>query len=83
MGPSATFLTAGSPFQITPGPETLDGSFFANLTDPADLTAGILTGGSVSAAAVTAPEPSSLLLLGSGFLALGGFARKRVITLFN
>jgi hypothetical protein len=29
------------------------------------------------------PEPSSLLLLGSGFLALGGFARKRLIARFN
>jgi hypothetical protein len=31
----------------------------------------------------TVPEPSSLLLLGSGFLALGGFARKRLIARFN
>lgn len=31
----------------------------------------------------SAPEPSSLLLLGSGFLALGGFARKRLIARFN
>jgi hypothetical protein len=29
------------------------------------------------------PSPSSLLLLGSGSLALGGFARKRLIARFN
>jgi hypothetical protein len=32
---------------------------------------------------VPTPEPSSLLLLGSGFLALSGFARKRLIAHFN
>jgi PEP-CTERM motif len=75
----ATFLTDG-PFPITPGPETLNGSLFANLT-PGEIAAGVLTGGSVSV--VSTPEPSSLLLLGSGFLALGGFARKRLIARFN
>jgi hypothetical protein len=45
---------------------------------------GDLTGGTVNGTpSVAAPEPSSLLLLGSGFLALGGFARKRLVTLFN
>jgi hypothetical protein len=39
--------------------------------------------GTVTATAVSTPEPSSLLLLGSGFLALGGFARKRLIARFN
>jgi hypothetical protein len=82
-GTVATFLTAGSPFPITPGPADLSGSLFADLTNPNALTAGVLTGGSVSTPAVTAPEPSSLLLLGSGFLALGGFARRRLIARFN
>jgi len=52
------------------------------MNDPAIF--GDLTGGAVNGtSSVAAPEPSSLLLLGSGFLALGGFARKRVTTLFN
>jgi len=29
------------------------------------------------------PEPSSLMLLGGGFLALGGIARRRLIARFN
>jgi hypothetical protein len=58
------------------------GSFFFNMNDP--TMAGDLTGGSVTGmSTVPTPEPSSLLLLGSGFLALGGFARKRLVTLFN
>jgi hypothetical protein len=36
-----------------------------------------------TATAVSAPEPSSLLLLGSGFLALGGLVRRRLIARFN
>jgi len=50
-----------------------------------DLTmAGDLTGGSVTGtSAVSTPEPSSLLLLGGGFLALGGFARRRLSARFN
>ena len=38
--------------------------------------------GTVDAVATT-PEPSSLLLLGSGFIALGSFARKRFSTSLN
>jgi hypothetical protein len=82
-GTVATFLTAGSPFPITLGPADLSGSLFADLTNPNAPTAGVLTGGSVSTPAVTTPEPSSLLLLGGGFLALGGIARRRLIARFN
>jgi hypothetical protein len=39
--------------------------------------------GKVTATPTGVPEPSSLLLLGSGFLALGGFARKRLVARFN
>ena len=81
LGPAGTFCTGS--FSITPGPADLSGSLFADLTNPNAPTAGVLTGGSVSTPAVTTPEPSSLLLLGSGFLALGGIARRRLIARFN
>ena len=65
------------------GGTDFSGSFFFDMNNPLSVN-GDLTGGSgTGTSTVSAPEPSSLLLLGSGFLALGGFARKRVITLFN
>jgi hypothetical protein len=79
-GTTATFLTAGSPFAIMGGTDFDDSFFF----DMSTLAGGDLTGGSVTgSSSVSTPEPSSLLLLGSGFLALGGFARKRLIARLN
>ncbi len=71
-------------FAIEPG-GTGDNAGFGSIfgdDDTGDFAA--IASGTVDATPVsTVPEPSSLLLLGSGFLALGGFARKRVTTLFN
>ena len=61
-------------FTITPGDDMGDGSSFGDFTNPAINS---ITSGTVPATAAM-PEPSSLLLLGSGFLALGSFARKRL-----
>jgi hypothetical protein len=84
-------ITKGTPalntgtFMITPGGTGADaglGSLFGD-----GITgnfAAIAAGGTVAAIPATAvPEPSSLLLLGSGFLALGGFARKRLVARVN
>lgn len=81
-GPAGTFCTGA--FSILAGMDfgANGGSFFFDMNDPTivgDLTGGTVTGSS----SVVAPEPSSLLLLGSGFLALGGFARKRIATLVS
>ena len=72
-------LTTGGPFGIDPS------SFFGEFDAAGDPLGVDLISGSVTATPSTAtvPEPSSLLLLGSGFLALGGFARKRLVTLFS
>ena len=78
-GPAGTFCTGS--FSIMGG-TGFSASFFFDMNDPTiagDLKDGLGTGNP----SVPTPEPSSLLLLGSGFLALGGFARKRVVTLFN
>ena len=90
MGPDPGFIDGVPPtlntgsFVITPGgtgPDAGLGSLFGD-GDTGDFAA--IASGTVNATPVsTVPEPSSLLLLGSGFLALGGFARKRLITLFN
>ncbi len=73
-GPILTLNTGN--FAVIPG----DGTGFGSLTG--DMTTFDFTPvatGTVSAVSSTAvPEPSSLLLLGSGFLALGSFARKRL-----
>ena len=58
---------------ITSGPDAGMGSMLGDFD--AD-TVDAIAGGTVTASAM--PEPSSLLLLGSGFLALGSFARKRL-----
>jgi hypothetical protein len=72
-------ITTGGPFSIDPT------SFFGEF-DPEGSPVGVNDiSGTVTATPSTTPvpEPSSLLLLGSGFLALGGFARKRLVALFN
>jgi PEP-CTERM motif len=81
-GPAGTFCTGSFSIMGGTGFPMPTGSFFFDTNDM--TVGGDLTGGSVEGtSSVVAPEPSSLLLLGSGFLALGGFARKRVTTLFN
>lgn len=82
-GPAGTFCTGSFSILGGTGFPSPTESFFFDMNDPTmggDLTGGSVTGSSTT---VTTPEPSSLLLLGSGFLALGGFARKRLVTLFN
>ena len=71
-------LTTGGPFGIDTS------SFFGEFSpiDDSGLGANSVSG-TVTAAAVSTPEPSSLLLLGGGFLALGGIARRRLIARFN
>jgi PEP-CTERM motif-containing protein len=67
----------GPPFTIG------DGSIFGEAMPDNTAVGENSVSGTVTATAVSTPEPSSLLLLGSGFLALGGFARKRLIARFN
>jgi hypothetical protein len=75
-GPIIT-LNTGT-FDITPG--TTDG-FFSLLGElnPPDFNFDAVGPGGIVTAVQTVPEPSSFLLLGSGFLALGSFARKRFL----
>jgi hypothetical protein len=84
------FTNETPPTLITGGPFTIDDTLSA-LGEASPSCVSIVgpfcaddISGTVTATSSTAvPEPSSLLLLGSGFLALGGFARKRLVTLFN
>jgi PEP-CTERM motif-containing protein len=77
FGPDAGFIDRPTPtlntgvFTITPGDDLGGGSSLGDFTN---FAINSVTSGSVTAM----PEPSSLLLLGSGFLALGSFARKRL-----
>jgi hypothetical protein len=64
-------------FPITPGDDFGVGSLIGDFNT---LGFDAVSSGTVTAVSSTAvPEPSSLLLLGSGFLALGSFARKRLL----
>jgi PEP-CTERM motif len=76
-GPIIT-LNTGT-FDITPG--TPDGFFslLGELNPPDFNFDAVGAGGTVTAVQTNVPEPSSFLLLGSGFLALGSFARKRLL----
>jgi hypothetical protein len=73
-------LTTGGPFAI----DDTGFGFFGEF-DPSGTPLGAngIMDGTVTATPSTSPvpEPSSLLLLGSGFLAIGGFARKRLVNI--
>jgi hypothetical protein len=73
-------LTTGGPFGVDP--VSFLGEFAA---DGTPIGGDGIVDGTVTATPTssTVPEPSSLLLLGSGFLALSGFARKRLSVHFN
>jgi|HubBroStandDraft_6_1064221.scaffolds.fasta_scaffold24857_4 hypothetical protein len=84
------FTDGTPPTLITGGPFTIDdtmsvlGEMSPSCVSPfGPFCADDISGTVTATPSAAVPEPSSLLLLGSGFLALGGFARKRVTTLFN
>ncbi len=84
------FTNGPPPTLITGGPFTIDDTLSAlgeaspSCVSPLGPFCADDISGTVTATSSTAvPEPSSLLLLGSGFLALGGFARKRLVSLLN
>jgi hypothetical protein len=77
-------FTDGTPPTLnTGGPFTIDNTGFSFLGEFTPGPDGVAVGGDDISGTVTAtsstavPEPSSLLLVGSGLLALSGFARKR------
>lgn len=82
MGPDPGFINGTPPslntgtFVITPGGTGPDAGFGSLFGDQNTGNFAAVASGSVTAAV---PEPSSLLLLGSGFIALGSFARKRFL----
>lgn len=78
------------PSLITGGPFTIDdtmsvlGEVSPSCSSPiGPFCADDISGTVTATPSAAVPEPSSLLLLGSGFLALGGFARKRLIARFS
>ena len=94
----ATFLPGPFTIMGGTGFPSPTGSFFFDVNDMTvggDITSGLISGATgpsvvtytvnfeTDAPIITTPEPSSLMLLGGGFLALGGFARKRLIARFN
>jgi hypothetical protein len=83
-------FTDGTPPTLnTGGPFTIDNTGFSFLGEFTPGPHGVAVGGDDISGTVTAtsstalPEPSSLLLVGSGLLALSGFARKRQLARFN
>jgi hypothetical protein len=71
-------------FTVEPGGTGANAGFGSIFADDDTEDFAAIASGTVTATPVSGvPEPSSLLLLGSGFLALGGFARKRLIARFN
>ena len=94
----ATFLPGPFTIMGGTGFPSPTGSFFFDVNDMTvggDITSGLISGATgpsvvtytvnfeTDAPIITTPEPSSLMLLGGGFLALGGIARRRLIARFN
>lgn len=86
MGPDPGFINGTPPtlntgnFVITPGGTGPDAGFGSLFGDQNTGNFAAVASGTVGATPSTpVPEPSSLLLLGSGFVALGSFARKRLL----
>jgi len=77
FGPDPGFID-GTPPALNTGTFVISPGLFGD-GDTADFAA--IASGTVQATPTAAvPEPSSLLLLGSGFLMLGSFARKRLFS---
>jgi hypothetical protein len=82
MGPDPGFINGTPPtlntgnFVITRGGTGTDAGLGSLFGDQNTNNFAAVASGTVTAAV---PEPSSLLLLGSGFVALGSFARKRLL----
>jgi hypothetical protein len=80
------FTDGAPPTLNTGGPFTIDNTGFSFLGEFTPGPDGVAVGGddiSGTVSSTAAPEPSSLLLVGSGLLALSGFARKRQFARFN
>ena len=76
-------LITGGPFTIDETMSVLGEESPSCSSDIGPFCADDISGTVTATPSAAVPEPSSLLLLGSGFLALGGFARKRLIARFN
>jgi hypothetical protein len=87
FGPDSGFIDGTPPalntgtFVISPGGTGENAGFGSLFGDGNTADFAAIASGTVQATPTAAvPEPSSLLLLGSGFLMLGSFARKRLFS---